>query len=287
MYAENRVVIYAMQFPLAVPFIGGGSGVVSSQMGALACTATDCSAAFNGTTVISLTAVANTGSIFQGWGGECASVLLGDPCVATMDRAREISATFTLMTHTLSVSVAGTGTGSITAPGIDCGSDCSEAYSYGTNVSPVAEPADNSVLAEWSGACSGVGTCTIVMDGNKSVSASFAIKQLEVTLPGEVEGGTITVQEITAHGTAAEPAALDATYPYSTVLRFTAVPDNGYTFGGWTGSLQGQSNPVDVTLTNALNLGAVFNPVGGTPQPTPTSPAPGSDTEVYLPLVER
>ena len=58
--------------------------------------------------------------------------------------------------------------------GINCGSDCTNTYLYGTSVTLTAIP-DNSgsIFAGWSGDCSGTGTCTVSMAAVKNVTATF------------------------------------------------------------------------------------------------------------------
>lgn len=80
--------------------------------------------------------------------------------------------------RTLTVSTGGDGSGRVTSnpAGIDCGSDCSEDYLNGTTVTLVATPLAGSTFAGWGGNCAGSPgqTCTVDMDGAKSVSASFS-----------------------------------------------------------------------------------------------------------------
>jgi Tol biopolymer transport system component len=77
---------------------------------------------------------------------------------------------------TLTVTKLGTGTGAVLSrpAGIRCGSDCSNAYGGGTTVKLRAFAASGSTFSGWGGACSGTGACTVVMDGSKSVTATFA-----------------------------------------------------------------------------------------------------------------
>jgi hypothetical protein len=75
--------------------------------------------------------------------------------------------------YTLSVSKSGNGSGTVTDSGINCGSDCSENYNSGTSVTLIATPASGSYFAGWSGDCSGTGSCTLTMNSNKSVTATF------------------------------------------------------------------------------------------------------------------
>lgn len=77
----------------------------------------------------------------------------------------------------VNLAVTTTGSGSVVAApsGIDCGAICSAGYAFGTPVELTAAAADGYRFEGWSGACSG-GTigCTLVMDGGKSVFATFA-----------------------------------------------------------------------------------------------------------------
>jgi hypothetical protein len=51
---------------------------------------------------------------------------------------------------------------------------CSHTYPAGTTVTLAPQEADMYALAGWSGACTGtVGQCTVTMDSDKSVTATF------------------------------------------------------------------------------------------------------------------
>ena len=78
-------------------------------------------------------------------------------------------------TYTLSVSlIGGPGGKVISSPaGIDCGATCSAGFAAGTQVTLTASPAAAWGLSGWGGACSGIGGCSVTMNGNTSVSASF------------------------------------------------------------------------------------------------------------------
>lgn len=78
-------------------------------------------------------------------------------------------------TQTLTLTKTGSGGGTVTssASGIDCGSDCTEAYATDTQVTLTATPDSGSVFAGWSGACSGTGSCSLTMSSAQSVTATF------------------------------------------------------------------------------------------------------------------
>jgi uncharacterized protein YkwD len=74
---------------------------------------------------------------------------------------------------TLTISKAGTGSGSVNGPGIHCGSDCTETYVSGTSLTLTATPAHGSTFTGWSGACAGMSACAVTLDAAKTVTATF------------------------------------------------------------------------------------------------------------------
>jgi hypothetical protein len=58
---------------------------------------------------------------------------------------------------------------------ISCGSDCSEVYSQGTVITLVATPSSAQwKFVGWQGACTGIGNCSLTVNGPKFLSAKFA-----------------------------------------------------------------------------------------------------------------
>jgi hypothetical protein len=79
--------------------------------------------------------------------------------------------------YNLNVTKTGTGSGSIMANGSACNGSCS--FSYGTTVTLTATPASGSSFSGWTGACSGsASTCSVVLNGNQTVGASFILGQV-------------------------------------------------------------------------------------------------------------
>jgi Domain of unknown function (DUF1929)/Kelch motif len=97
--------------------------------------------------------------------------------VVNPDGATSNALTFTITSpsFTLTVSRSGNGTVTSTPTGINCGSTCAAAYSAGTVVTLTATPQNrNFRFLGWSGGgCSGTGQCTVTMDANKQVTATF------------------------------------------------------------------------------------------------------------------
>jgi hypothetical protein len=240
-------------FDLTVSLAGTGSGTVTSLPAGIDC-GVDCSETYNYNTSVTLTATPATGSVFDGWSGACTGT---GSCVVTMDQARSVTATFTLQTFNLTVSLAGAGSGTVTSSpaGIDCGVDCSETYNYNTSVTLTATPATGSVFDGWSGACTGTGSCVVTMDQARSVTATFSVATFELTVIVDGAGsGTVT----------SSPAGIDCgsdcteTYNYNTMVTLTATPATGSVFDGWSGDCTGTGSCV-VTMDQARSVTATFS----------------------------
>ncbi|MCI2431407.1 CSLREA domain-containing protein, partial [Candidatus Acetothermia bacterium] len=159
------------QHTLTVTLAGTGSGTVTSSPTGINCPG-DCTEDYNHGTVVTLTATSNVGSGFAGW-TNCDSPS-GNQCTMTMNAGKTVTATFSLSQFTLSVTKAGSGSGTVTSnpAGIDCGADCSEIYPFNTVVTLTATPSGGSTFAGWSGDadCS---DGSVTMNADKSCTATF------------------------------------------------------------------------------------------------------------------
>jgi hypothetical protein len=94
----------------------------------------------------------------------------------------------------VSVKDCGVGQGMVSSSpaGIDCGQACSASFASGTQVTLTAASMNNSFFAGWSGACSGLGVCQMMLTKAVSATASFdTLPVLAVTLAG-TGTGTVT-----------------------------------------------------------------------------------------------
>ena len=88
------------------------------------------------------------------------------------------SATVTVQaqaTFGLNVIKSGQGTVSSNPAGISCGSTCGYNYPADTSVTLTATPATGRIFVGWGGACSGRGSCIVVINSPKTVLANFAV----------------------------------------------------------------------------------------------------------------
>ncbi len=83
----------------------------------------------------------------------------------------------------LTVNKDGTGNGTITGTGINCGTDCSESFSSGTSVTLSQTPSSGSTFTGWGGSCSGTGSCTVIMSQARTVSASYSLNSNPPSTP--------------------------------------------------------------------------------------------------------
>ena len=167
---------------LAAAKTGTGSGMVMSSPAGINC-GSDCTESYSSRTFVTLTATPEHGSVLTGWeGSDCADS--SDTCTVHMTAAKNVTATFDLITYTLIVSKLGTGSGTVTSSttGINCGADCMENYVPGTSVTLTAAAAPGSIFTKWSGGCTGIGTCSVSMVAAKNVTANFEIRAPELVV---------------------------------------------------------------------------------------------------------
>ena len=243
-------------FTLGVSKTGAGGGVVTSNPVGISCGA-DCSEPYAGGTTVTLSAAANSGSLFGGWSG-CDSVS-GATCTVTMTAARNVTASFSVQMVSLAVSKTGTGGGTVMSSpaGISCGADCSESYTSGTTVTLTAAANGGSLFGGWSGCDSVSGaTCTVTMSAARTVTASFNVQTFPLTVSKNgAGGGTVT----------SSPAGISCgtdcseSYTSGTTVTLTAAANGGSLFGGWSGCNSVSGATCTVSVAAARSVTATFN----------------------------
>ncbi len=186
---------------------------------------------------------------------------------------------------TLTVSPAGTGSGTVTSGdgNISCPSVCSFSYTSGTSVTLTASPDSGSTFDGWTGGgCSGTATtCTVTMDQARNVTATFSntsptptMRTLSVLKQG---GGTGTVTSSPAGISCG--ATCSTTFTDGTSVTLSATPDSGSTFAGWDGEGCTGTGTCTVVMSQAREVTATFGVEVQEPLPPPPEDPPPPEEE--------
>jgi hypothetical protein len=246
---------------LVIDRTGDGSGMVISNPPGIAC-GPDCSEPYALDTLITLTATADTGSVFGSWSG-CDSES-GNVCTILINGDKNITATFYLE-YTLLVHLEGTGDGRVVSSpsGIDCEPTCSDTFPVNTPVTLRAYPYGGSAFAYWSGACSGAATtCEITMSGYNEVFAHFVsdeTKEYKLSVGKKrINKGDGLVQS--DDGTISCGTVCTGLYYPNAPVTLRATPSPGSLFEGWTpDSLNcGTSPTCSFTMDTKHKVKAIF-----------------------------
>lgn len=184
--------------------------------------------------IVELTAVPVTGWSFQGWSGD----LLGsvNPSTILIDGNKAVTATFTQNTYTLAITTVGSGSVNLNNSG---------PYHYGDVIELTAVPATGWSFSVWSGHLSGsANPTTLVIDGNKAVTATFIQSEYTLTVTAIGSGSVV----------------LNDTGPYhiGDAIQLTANPTVGWSFDHWTGDLSGSTNPATIIINGNKAVTATF-----------------------------
>ncbi|APV50548.1 hypothetical protein BWI17_13110 [Betaproteobacteria bacterium GR16-43] len=234
-----------------------GPGKVTGAYGSINC-GTDCYQDVQDGTTILLETTPQPGAKFVGWSGDkCSGPAVA--CQFYMASPVNVTATFSnVFTVSANVISVNGGQGRVVSDpaGIDCGGDCTEDFAYNATVTFTAVPTGTSIFTGWDAASScasaGTGPCTLTIDGNKSVLATFA------------QGAPLLVNVSGPGRVTSNPAGIDCsptcakTFPIGTVVTFTATPDAGQIFVGWSGACNGTAPTCTVTLNAFTSVNAAF-----------------------------
>jgi hypothetical protein len=262
MSAERLVTAtFTLQIPtyaLTIAKYGNGIGTLISSPAGIDCGLT-CTTTFTYGTSVTLTPTPASGSNFTGWSGACTGT---GTCTVSMTAARSVTATFTLqssLTNTLLVSKTGNGSGTVASSpaGINCDPTCSASFNYGVSVTLTATSAAGSDFIGWGGPCTGTGTCTVVMDSTKSVTATFLPQPETLTVSRTGNGNGVV---------SSSPAGIDCgttcstSFDYGSSIILTVTPSIGSSFAGWSGACTGIGT-CTASMTAARSVSATFTQV--------------------------
>ena len=256
--AANHSVSAAFSVPTLMVSVSGAGRVISQPAG-VDCPVGSCRSSFPSGTSVTLMPHPGPGSKFVGWTGDCKGT---GRCTLRMNADHLAGAEFSgVSMPTLSVSTAGSGTGTVVSADhkIDCGSTCSASFLEGSVVALTALPSSDSTFAGWSGGgCSGAApVCKVAIGSTQNVTASFSASsplrdKLTISVTGAASG-TVT----SADGEIDCSSMCSASYPAGSVVTLTETPSSGATSGGWSGggcSGTGPSCAVTMNANQAVTL---------------------------------
>jgi streptogramin lyase/pimeloyl-ACP methyl ester carboxylesterase len=241
----------AAAFNLSVSTVG--SGMVTSSPSGINCGST-CSANFASGAAVSLTAAPANGWSFSGWSGACSGMI----CQVTVNANTSVIATFTQNgpAVTLTVNENGTGSGTVTGAGINCGATCTTSLPAGTPVQLTAAASAGSTFTGWSGGgCGATSTCSFTINADTTVIATFTQNAPAVTLTVNENGtgnGTITGAGINCGATCT------TSLPAGTPVQLTAAASAGSTFTGWSDGGCGATSTCSFTINADTTVIATF-----------------------------
>lgn len=252
------------------------NGNVTSNPGGISC-GTGCStdsAMFDRMSSVTLTAVAPIDYTFNGWTG--CDLQTATTCTVTMDSNRNVTASFVPVvqpTYTLILNKSDETNGTVTSSpgGISCDSGCSSDsadFDSSTLVTLTATAANDYAFDGWIGCdTETTTTCTITMNSNRIVSASF--------IPIIQTGYTLTINKSGAsHGTVigsdADGTGINCGDNCSTeflsgsTVALTAIAASGYEFDSWQGCTSIIDSTCSVTMDSNKTVFAIFTTVNQT-----------------------
>lgn len=193
----------AAGFQLTVTLAGNGNGMVKSSPSGIACggivnksgnggNGGNCNGSFS--EPVTLTATGIGGSTFTGWSGDACDGSMTPTCI--VDAAKSVTATFSrgvVISYILTVTSTAGGAVTSSPSGItNCSTSCTASFVAGTEVTLTAA-ADLKYQFDGMSNCAvdAPNSCKVMMDGAKTVDASFSLlpvagtdQTLNVTIVG-------------------------------------------------------------------------------------------------------
>lgn len=159
---------------------------------------------------------------------------------------------------TLTVALAGTGSGTVSASGITCATgtlvDCTESYTAGTSVTLNNTPDADSFFAGYSGDAD----CTdgqVTMTADRNCTATFTLNSFTLTVTKDGAGSGTVTSNLAGIDCGAD--CLES-YTSGTSLTLMATADTGSVFTGWNGGGCSGTANCTVTLTADTTVTATF-----------------------------
>jgi len=120
-------------------------------------------------------------------------------------------------------------------------------FKKNTLVNVVATPVNGWKFVRWEGDASGeISVLNLTMTKDVNLVAVFEKRTYPLNI------------NITGKGLVQEEVLSAKTYPYLTLVRLTAVADQGWKFAQWSGDLTGTTNPTQLSINQEKTVGVTF-----------------------------
>ncbi|MCI0457053.1 MAG: conjugal transfer protein TraN [Gemmataceae bacterium] len=172
---------------------------------------------------------------------------------------------------TLSVSVIGSGTITVSTGGSCAGGTCAIPVPTGTPVILTPSPTAGWSFGAWTGPCQGAGDCTLTLAAQAAVTATFIQEQYQLAVS---VAGTGRVTSNPA-GINCSTGSCTALYANGTAVTLTATPGAGWQLYNWGGDCEGAGG-CSVQMTQTRSVSTLF-------RNTPTITAFTADTTFPAP----
>ena len=180
--------------------------------------------------------------VFDRWEGDHTSN--ENPIIVSMDSDKDISAVFQKREYPLTVDIEGEG--NVTQEIIQ---QKTTDYPHGTLIELTAEPESGWEFIRWEGDMDGSeNPITITIEEEATVIAVF--EPIEYPLMINIDGEGQVIEEVV------QTKATD--YLEGTSIELTAEPNENWIFDSWDGDIQGDDNPVIITMDEPKEVTATF-----------------------------
>ena len=170
---NKRVVANFSPIMHQVTLRASSGGLIANGDQSLVCSESTCTFDFAEGSLLGLTTLAKSGYQFESWGGACSGT---GTCSLEVKQDMTVSANFSSILHTLTVSVSEGGSVSSLAADLNCSAGvCSTQVQEGKKITLSALSSNAYDFESWSGQCAGSGAdCSIIVESDVGLSASFS-----------------------------------------------------------------------------------------------------------------
>lgn len=160
--------------------------------------------------------------------------------------------------YLLTASVVGEGTIISDPRGIECLLDCEQPYLAGTSVSLSVIPQPGFRFLSWTGDCSGSGSCTVTMNGDRNVGATFEPAVTTFPVEVQIEGNGIGMVTSTPAGIDC-PGDCSESFDDGETVTLDAIAGASSEFLGWSADCASSgTGACQLTIDQAYRAIAIF-----------------------------